>query len=153
MDHSKYYTLNSGKIVFEKFEDETVLVNLERGNYYGVMHVGRSILQLLEYGATESQIITAIAEKYQQNASTIEEEIRTFFQLMANEEIIIETEQTNGFPKNIELVDKKLEYISPTLEVFTDMQDLILLDPIHDVGSQGWPNPKDQDENPTNSKN
>jgi hypothetical protein len=28
------------------------------------------------------------------------------------------------------------------LEVFTDMEDLLLLDPIHDVGDAGWPMPQ-----------
>jgi hypothetical protein len=153
MNNSNIYILDSSKIVFEKFEDETVLINLVKGNYYGVMHVGRSIIQLLEYGISESQLITLITEKYQKEESDIKEEIRTFFQLLIKEEIIIETEKTNALPLDVELIDKTLTYIAPALEVFTDMQDLILLDPIHDVGSQGWPNTKDQDENPTNSKN
>ena len=31
----------------------------------------------------------------------------------------------------------------PVLERHSDMQDLLVLDPIHDVGEMGWPNPKD----------
>ena len=30
-------------------------------------------------------------------------------------------------------------YESPCLESYTDMEDLLLLDPIHDVGKTGWP--------------
>jgi hypothetical protein len=30
-------------------------------------------------------------------------------------------------------------FTPPALTKFTDMQDLLLLDPIHDVGSGGWP--------------
>ncbi len=32
------------------------------------------------------------------------------------------------------------DYVAPVLESFTDMQDLILLDPIHEVDAAGWPN-------------
>jgi len=30
----------------------------------------------------------------------------------------------------------------PTLNKYTDMRDMLLLDPIHDVGESGWPVPK-----------
>jgi hypothetical protein len=30
-------------------------------------------------------------------------------------------------------------FTRPVLTKFTDMQDLLLLDPIHDVNSSGWP--------------
>jgi hypothetical protein len=33
---------------------------------------------------------------------------------------------------------------APTLEVFTDMQDLLLFDPIHEVGPEGWPYAADE---------
>ena len=33
-------------------------------------------------------------------------------------------------------------YTEPSLSVFSDMQDLLLLDPIHDVSEAGWPMPK-----------
>jgi hypothetical protein len=33
-------------------------------------------------------------------------------------------------------------FMPPELEVFTDMKDLLLLDPIHAIGEAGWPNKK-----------
>jgi len=38
-------------------------------------------------------------------------------------------------------------FAPPVLEVYTDMQDLLLLDPIHDVDETvGWPSPKPPEE-------
>jgi hypothetical protein len=37
-------------------------------------------------------------------------------------------------------------WIEPTLEVFTDLQDLILVDPIHDASDLGWPRVSTMDE-------
>lgn len=31
------------------------------------------------------------------------------------------------------------EYAAPTIENYTDMQDLLMLDPIHEVDVAGWP--------------
>jgi hypothetical protein len=33
-------------------------------------------------------------------------------------------------------------YAAPTLQKHTDMQDLLLLDPIHEVDETGWPSVK-----------
>ena len=30
-------------------------------------------------------------------------------------------------------------FTTPTLEIFSDMQDILLLDPVHDVDERGWP--------------
>jgi hypothetical protein len=33
------------------------------------------------------------------------------------------------------------EFHAPVLQVYSDMQDLLLLDPIHEVDATGWPMP------------
>ena len=40
----------------------------------------------------------------------------------------------------------RLPFAAPVLEKHTDMQDLILLDPVHEVGAEGWPHPAPPDE-------
>jgi hypothetical protein len=37
------------------------------------------------------------------------------------------------------LAPSGLPFPEPLVEHFTDMQDLLLLDPIHDVSEEGWP--------------
>lgn len=32
-----------------------------------------------------------------------------------------------------------VEFSAPTISVYSDMEDLLLLDPIHDVDETGWP--------------
>jgi hypothetical protein len=36
-------------------------------------------------------------------------------------------------------------YLAPVLNAYSDMKDLLLLDPIHDVAEEGWPIPKPVD--------
>jgi hypothetical protein len=33
------------------------------------------------------------------------------------------------------------QFVPPVLERYDDMEDLLLLDPVHDVDAQGWPQP------------
>jgi hypothetical protein len=37
---------------------------------------------------------------------------------------------------------KQQEFSRPILTKYTDMKELLLLDPIHEVDETGWPNPK-----------
>jgi hypothetical protein len=39
----------------------------------------------------------------------------------------------------LEQTGEALVYAKPELQVYSDMKDLLLLDPIHDVSEEGWP--------------
>jgi hypothetical protein len=42
--------------------------------------------------------------------------------------------------------DTALPFETPLLEKHEDMQAMILIDPVHQVGALGWPHPADADE-------
>lgn len=39
-------------------------------------------------------------------------------------------------------VGERPPFVRPILQKYTDMADLLLLDPIHEVDEQGWPHPR-----------
>jgi len=65
--------------------------------------------------------------------------IEEFISRLLLEELISEkiaeslTEETLDF-------DTIATYLPPIVEKYTDMQDLLMLDPIHDIDETGWPN-------------
>jgi hypothetical protein len=42
-------------------------------------------------------------------------------------------------------VQGELPFVAPVLDKYTDMQELLLLDPIHEVDASGWPKLPDDD--------
>ena len=34
---------------------------------------------------------------------------------------------------------ERVPFVAPSFTTFTDMQDIILLDPVHEVDTRGWP--------------
>jgi hypothetical protein len=38
------------------------------------------------------------------------------------------------------LIEQKRPFVAPTLKKYSEIEDLLLLDPIHDVDDSGWPN-------------
>ena len=142
------YSINRDKVIFEKFDYEIVLINLENGNYFSIRQVALIIWELIEKGLDRSSVISTIAKIYNTTFEKIENDLTEFFEELLKESLIGITESTNNvFDTNVkdETIEKQNKpYSKPVLEIYKDMQDLILLDPIHEVDDTGWPNIKDK---------
>ncbi len=146
------YRINKPDIVLEYFEDETVLINLKNGNYYSIDKVGTDILVLIEAELTTDQIMSAIKNRYNAYPGNMNSSVEKFITQLHNEKIISQKEKTSHTnnsheKKTLDLLKKgpKLTFFPPKLSKYTDMQELLLLDPIHDVDETGWPKKKPDD--------
>ena len=73
-----------------------------------------------------------------------------FLDELAQETLIVPgpTGESNTAPSRPETTEKDTEvrpFQPPVLQKFRDMQDLLLMDPIHDVDEAGWPVAGDQE--------
>ena len=58
---------------------------------------------------------------------------------------------TDAEKKKIDFIPKDvlIDYSTPVVEIFSDMQEILLLDPVHDVDKSGWPITKNSDNPPS----
>jgi len=143
------YRVNSPKVIHETIEGETVLVNLDSGNYYSFEGVGVDVWNLIETGIDGGGIIEAIAQRYAGERETMERAVHHFMKSLEQEALIVQDdemrlEKGTGAEKDDypQTGDERKPFEAPALNKYTDMQDLLLLDPIHDVDETGWPSPK-----------
>jgi len=143
------YRINKPDVVFEYFKDETVLINLKSGNYYSIDKVGTDILSLIEKKETLNKIINHIKIRYNASAQDIDDSVKEFITQLHNEKIIKQEISSGREKKSSEKKAssqseniKKVSFSPPRLSKYTDMQELLLLDPIHDVDETGWPKKK-----------
>ena len=125
-------------VTIEFFDKEAVLLNIFKGHYYSFKgETAYYIWQLLSLQYSAATIAGALdAADVQGNTIDI---VQGFINQLLQEEIIqaAGNENTRSSLPAIEIKDAS---ILPNLEVHTDLQDLILLDPVHDVSStKGWP--------------
>jgi hypothetical protein len=144
MDSGKRFRINAPKVIFEAFDDEVVLINLDNGNYYSLNNEGIAVWSLIGQGATGREIVAALAARHHGSETAIAEAIREFLAQLQTEELILPTQGPDGhgnhtftLPGTPESSDGS--FVAPTLSRYTDMQELLLLDPIHDVDETGWP--------------
>jgi len=141
--------INKPSVVYEKFDDELVLINLDSGNYYSFEKVGADIWDFIQNGASEADIIDEVSQRYAENLSTIEDAIKNFLSELKEEGLIVpdetkESESTKSFhnKNNIGSETEKLIFESPVLSKFTNMQEFLLVDPIHEIDYTDWPKNK-----------
>jgi len=133
--------INKSAVIFEVMGNEVVIVNLKKGAYYSLGGVGVVIWDLLERESSLSQIVEGVTGQYE--GGDIPSAVKSLLSEMRNEEILIEDGAADCEENCGELPcasSEKKPFQAPVLQKFNDMQDLLLLDPIHEVDEMGWPN-------------
>jgi len=136
----KRFRVNEPNVVFEAFDEEIVLVNLETGNYYSVRGTGPEIWLALARGCTAAEVTSDLQSHYTGDSGLISEAVSAFADaLMAAELLVHAPERAEAASGHSEAIGASTPFEAPILESYSDMQDLLMLDPIHDVDAAGWP--------------
>ncbi|MBA7565521.1 hypothetical protein ES708_07205 [subsurface metagenome] len=140
------YRINSPKIIYETIDNEVVIIDFDTGNYYGMNNLGSIIWQFIESGYTANEIVGAIINQYQSSREVVMKTVDKFLCELEQEGLITpeRTEKsgaTNGLESCVDVhtVTAPCSFEAPILRKYTDMQELLLLDPIHEVDEAGWP--------------
>ena len=149
MDKYTNFKINSPKVIHETIDGETVIVNLDSGNYYSLDKVGADIWECIVKNVPVHGIIETIASRYSGEREEIEKATYHFVDEMQQESLIVINESQGSVsdadidPGNeAEQMKERSIFATPVLNKYSDMQDLLLLDPIHDVDETGWPSSK-----------
>jgi len=123
------YRIKQPQVISETIDGETIIINLESGHYFSLNKTGGEIWESIREGkAMENTGHPSV----QQFLDHLERE-----GLVASENSESDAAQT--FPEDPNTASAILTFEKPLLQKYEDMQDLLLLDPIHDVDETGWP--------------
>jgi hypothetical protein len=149
MDSLTQYRINSPKVIHETIDGETVIVNLDSGNYYSLEKVGADIWALIGKGIPLRGIVDDMAHRYTGTQKEIEQAVHQFMNELEQEELVITdksqgngSDPGSGIRDRTEEIEGRTNFETPALHKYSDMQDLLLLDPIHEVDDTGWPSPR-----------
>jgi len=142
------YRISSPKVIHETIDGETILLNLDNGTYYTLEGVGAEVWSLIERGFSEGDIIEDIVRRYAGPCNDMANAIRHFADELQREGLISVSESEeradagSGDEHGFQSREESIVFVAPVLHRYTDMQDVLLLDPIHDADEAGWPSPK-----------
>ena len=137
------YSVCAPHVIHETIDGEVVIINLESGNYYSLRGSGARIWEGIAGGAD----IDAIGDDLLGAFDGLDgrPDVSAFLEELEREGLISRTadDARGAGPLPLPIDGPRAAYAAPVLEGFTDMQDLILLDPVHEVDeAYGWPRPK-----------
>jgi hypothetical protein len=144
--NNQRFRVNTPTVTHETIDGEAVIINLDSGNYYSLVEVGSFIWSLVENGASVKDVQEQVLQSYQGAPSEIDRGVQELLTQLQQENLIVPlngaaevSDLTAAAPANNH--HEKPSFNPPSLHKYSDMQELLLLDPIHDVDDAGWPRP------------
>jgi hypothetical protein len=132
----KYSTVVPGTAC-ELFDGELVIADYGSGFYYSISESGALIWQGLRHGLADRAVIEWLAGHYAGQAEEVRSLVPAFITRMHEEGLLIPGEVATAGTGLPALNGGRFE--TPVLEKFGDLQELLLVDPVHEVDSTGWP--------------
>jgi hypothetical protein len=140
----RLYRLRDANVVSEIIDEEAIIMDLDSGSYFSAEGAGAVIWDGMVCGFEAAQIKQRILQSFSLDSARLETDFEDFVAaLLANKLVEL---ADGAVPPSVDwsmpLPARKRGYDQPVLNRYDDMQDLTLLDPIHDVEETGWPNRK-----------
>lgn len=157
MISSTGFQINRPTVVYETIDKEVIIIEFDSGNYYSLDKAGADIWNFIDKGLSANDIIEGLIGLYKGKRQDMENAVYQLIDELEKENLIVTSKIGNS--KNDSNISGQSEtgleipapvFEIPTLHKYSDMQDLLLLDPIHEVDEKGWPVAK---QDPDDDKN
>lgn len=134
------FRVNNPEVVSELIDGEVVMINLANGNYYSLKGFGAVVWSYLERGVSSEQLLELLPARFDASREDVVDAAEQLVRSLREEHLIVDDETAVPAADALEIpAGSKEPFESISLETHRDMQDLILLDPVHEVDERGWP--------------
>lgn len=132
------YKLNEEKMFYDMAEGQAIIINFTTGMYYGTSSLGSAVLDSLLAGASVEAALTAV-KALPNCPADIDAQMEVFINALLEKEVIVATEDAGTDCAAFDASALTDGFVL-TVDEFTEVQDLIMADPVHDIDvEQGWP--------------
>jgi hypothetical protein len=134
-----FFRIRTPDVTSEEFKDEVLIIDLKTGNYHSLRGSAAQIWRCLGANPSLEECVEALQGSYGNEVTTIFDDTNIF--LVELEAIgLISTSTSRDAAGEIALEKEPGAYESPVVHSYGDLQDLLLLDPIHEIAPEsGWP--------------
>lgn len=131
------FIINVAAVASERFDNETVIINFERGTYFSLTGSAPAVWGALAQAVTIDQLKDALVEASGAPADEVDAAIRAMVETLLAEGCLTEVADAGAQPLAIVL---DAPYGRPEVQAFHDLQELIAIDPVHEADAfDGWP--------------
>lgn len=132
-------------LISQQFDSEVVLANYQTGVYYNLDGSAAQIWLGLEVNRTVEEIGRALAATTGGDVTSITQQVQAFVDRMLAEGLIAnepaDAGSTSSSEPSIQPWTPALSgaFVAPEFQRFDNLRELLLMDPVHDAGEEGWP--------------
>lgn len=132
------YRANEPSIAHERLDDEVVVIHLMTGVYYALSGTGADVWTLVAAGVDPETATDHLAARYGVERDRVHAHVTRLVDDLVAEDLLAPDAPT--IVEAPALSARRSEYAPPALQRYDDMQNLLLIDPIHQVDEEtGWP--------------
>jgi len=145
------YEILSGHVVSEVIDGEAVIIHMDTGSYYHLNRSGSLVWEaLLDRPHHGDQLLRLVSQAYDIDPadSTLGAQVDELLQGLVKEGLLTAAATNNAhlgtsisFSPGSPRTDVVGLFEPPRLDIYTDMQDFLTVDPVHEVDEQGIPRP------------
>ena len=129
-------------VTWDEIGGEIVAINLLTGHYHSLRGTARDVFVLIHAAVALDEVVTMLASPTDVTAE-MGEAVRDFTAELVRAGLVraAEVGEALSHDPSPPLGERNAArpWVAPVLETYTDLEDLMLLDPVHDVDAQGWP--------------
>jgi hypothetical protein len=135
------HLINSSNVVCDTIDGEVLAIRSDNGAYYSMRGAGATAWAAIVSGAPLDAAAEAVAAHHGAEGATVRADLATFAEQLAGELLVIAAPESDAAIE-LPVETRGTPWETPVFEKYTDMEDLLLFDPIHEVDVSGWPSVK-----------
>ena len=120
--------VNPTDISAKVLDGEAVIINLSTGVYFSSTGTGAVAWALLQAGHDRAGVAQGVAERFGVPADQVDADLGPFLADLRSHDLVV-AGTPDGTAGEVDLGGNGAGYSPPVLEVYTDMSDLLALDP------------------------
>jgi hypothetical protein len=131
--------VSPSRVIHETIDGETIVIQMGSGTYYSLVGASATVWELIEQQATVEAIVDALARRHDAARRDIEVAVTQLVDELRLEDLVApaagpapELQATTSAEVTSSAPRRPLPALR--VEKYTDMQDLVRLDPVHEVG-------------------
>lgn len=142
MDSHIRYRPAGTHIVHDRFDDEVVIINLNDGCYYSLRQSAADIWDGVAGGLGLEGILGLVGSRFDGDTSVVRSAVEEFLSRLMAEDLAAPGDGDGPEGPAPAPAGKKPPFVAPLMTKYEDQKEILLLDPIHEVGDLGWPEKK-----------
>jgi len=129
----------SEHVMAEVLDGEAVIIDMASGRYHAASGVAGTIWEAVAAGRSLDGVMADVRRFHSGVPEDAADQVTRFLDSLAAAGLAVVVEADDAPPARDDADPRVTPWRPPVLESHDDLQDLLLLDPVHEVTEAGWP--------------